>query len=47
MRNLILAAFMCSAPVCWADEPVDTFDPRPAVHLDSADEQRQQLVQTR
>lgn len=36
MRNLILAAFLCSASVCWADKPVDTFDPRPAVHLDSA-----------
>ena len=36
MRNLILAAFLCSASVCWADKTVDTFDPRPAVHLDSA-----------
>jgi len=36
MRNPILTAFLCVASVCWADEPVDTFDPRPAVHLDSA-----------
>ena len=36
MRNLILAAFLCSASVCWAEKPVDTFDPRPAVHLNSA-----------
>jgi hypothetical protein len=36
MRNLILAAFLCSASVCWADKPVDTFDPRPAVRLNSA-----------
>jgi hypothetical protein len=27
MRRVILAAFICSASVCWADEPV---------HLDSA-----------
>jgi hypothetical protein len=36
MRNLILAAFLCCASVCWADKPVNTFDPRPAVRLDSA-----------
>ena len=36
MRNLIFAAFLCSASVCWAANTVDTFDPRPAVHLDSA-----------
>ena len=35
MRNLILAAFMCSAPVCWADEPADTVVLKPPVHLDS------------
>jgi hypothetical protein len=36
MRKLILAAFMCSASVCWADEPVDTVVEKPPVHLDSA-----------
>lgn len=36
MRKLILAAFMCSASVCWADEPADTVVFKPPVHLDSA-----------
>jgi hypothetical protein len=35
MRNLILAAFMCSASVCWADERADTVVLKPPVHLDS------------
>lgn len=35
MRNLILAAFLCSASVCWADEPVETAVLKPPVHLDS------------
>ncbi|HEX8783994.1 MAG TPA: hypothetical protein VF764_11515 [Steroidobacteraceae bacterium] len=36
MRKLILAAFTCSASVCWADKPVDAVVPGPAVHLNSA-----------
>ena len=35
MRSLIFAAFMCSASVCWADEPVDPVVFKPPVHLDS------------
>jgi hypothetical protein len=36
MRNLILAAFMCIASMCWADQPVAAVVARPTVHLDSA-----------
>ena len=36
MRKLILAAFMCSASVSWADEPLDTVVLEPPMHLDSA-----------
>ena len=36
MRKLILAAIMCSAPLCWADQPVAAVVSRPPVHLDSA-----------
>jgi hypothetical protein len=36
MPKLILAAFLCSASVCGADEPADTVVPRPEVHLGSA-----------
>ena len=36
MRNLILAAFLCSASACWADEPVAPVAVKPPVHLDSA-----------
>jgi hypothetical protein len=36
MRKLILAAFMCSASMCWADQPVAAVASRPPVHLGSA-----------
>ena len=36
MRKLILAAFMCSASMCWADQPVAAVVPKPAVRLNSA-----------
>lgn len=36
MRKLILAAFMCSASVCWGNESADTVVLKPPVHLDSA-----------
>lgn len=36
MRKLILAAFMCSVSMCWADQPVAAVVPRPEVHLNSA-----------
>jgi len=36
MRELILATFVCSASVCWADEPVAAVVFKPPVHLDSA-----------
>lgn len=36
MRKLILAALMCSASVCWAEEPVDAVVLTPSVHLNSA-----------
>ena len=36
MRKLILAAFICSASVSWADEPLDTVVFKPPVHLASA-----------
>ena len=34
MRKLILAAFMCSASVCWADERADTVVFKDPVHRD-------------
>jgi len=37
MRNLILAAFLCSASVCWADHAVEAAPAvKPPVHLNSA-----------
>ncbi|HEX8783995.1 MAG TPA: hypothetical protein VF764_11520 [Steroidobacteraceae bacterium] len=36
MRSLIPAAFVCSASVCWADEPADPVVFKPPVRLDSA-----------
>src|SRR6516225_8929890 len=37
MRNLILAAFLCSASVCWADQAVEAAPAvKPPVHLNSA-----------
>jgi len=36
MRKLILATFVCSATVCWADEPVPAVVFKPPVHLDRA-----------
>jgi len=36
MRKLILATFVCSASVCWADEPVAAVVFKPPVHLNSA-----------
>jgi hypothetical protein len=36
MRKLILAAFMCSASVCWADQPVAAVAFKPPVRLASA-----------
>jgi hypothetical protein len=36
MRNLTLAVLVCSASVCWADEPADTVAFQPPIHLDSA-----------
>jgi len=36
MRKLILATFVCSASVCWADEPVAAVVFKPPVHLGSA-----------
>jgi hypothetical protein len=36
MRNLILAAFLCSASVCWADQPVEATAFKPPVRLNNA-----------
>jgi len=36
MRKLILATFVCSASVCWADEPAAAVVFKPPVRLDSA-----------
>jgi hypothetical protein len=36
MRKLILAAFMCSASMCWADQPVEAVAVKPSVRLASA-----------
>jgi hypothetical protein len=36
MRKLILAGFMCSASMCWADQPVAAVAAKPPVHLNSA-----------
>jgi hypothetical protein len=36
MRKLILTAFMCSASMCWADQPVDPVVLKPPVRLASA-----------
>jgi hypothetical protein len=35
MRKLILAAFMCSASMCWADQPVAAVVLKPPVRLNS------------
>ncbi|HEY6825087.1 MAG TPA: hypothetical protein VI195_11640 [Steroidobacteraceae bacterium] len=36
MRNLTLAVIVCSASVCWAEEPADTVALQSPIHLDSA-----------
>jgi len=36
MRKLTLAVLVCSASVCWAEEPADTVVLEAPVHLDSA-----------
>jgi len=36
MRNLSLAVLVCSASVCWAEEPADTRVLAAPIHLDSA-----------
>ena len=36
MRHLTLAVLVCSASVCWAEEPADTVVLQAPVHLDSA-----------
>ena len=38
MRKLVLAAWLCSAPICWADGPVDPVIVTPPVQLNSSDD---------